>query len=99
MDVSYVRFDQNFPYSTVVTFTDVTYTASIPILSYGGSVFQSGVSTGSVVGDANGNAFSRAPVVTNFTCASIVNPSQCGFAFGETDSRTSRATTSSTRST
>lgn len=83
MDLTYARFDQYSPYTTVVTFTDVTYTAVIPILSYGGSVFQSGVSTGSVVGEANGNAFSRAPVVTNFTCASIVNPSQCGFAFGE----------------
>jgi hypothetical protein len=81
LDLAYARFDAGA--TPTVIFTDVTYTAVVPILSYGGSVFQSGVSTGSASGLANGNPFSVAPVVTNFTCASTVSPSQCSLAFGE----------------
>jgi len=78
------RFDHYDPSPDGVTFTDVTYSAVIPIAVYGGTVFQAGVGTGTITGNANGSPFSVVnPQITNLTCSSVTQAGQCGLQFGE----------------
>lgn len=78
------RFDHYDPSPDGVTFSDVTYSAVIPIAVYGGTVFQAGIGTGTITGNANGSPFSVVnPQITNLTCSSLTQAGQCGIQFGE----------------
>ena len=65
-----------------VLLENVTFTGSVPIGVFGGTVSQLGPGTGTASGTANGVAFSVAPTVYNLTCSSLTAAGQCGVQFG-----------------
>jgi hypothetical protein len=83
LNIDFVRFNLDNPTPNDTDFTDLVYTATIPIAVYGGTVFQAGIGTASITGFANGNPFAVTPQVTNLTCGSTTSPTQCGIQFGE----------------
>jgi hypothetical protein len=83
LDIDFVRFNLDNPTPNDTDFTDLAYTATIPIAVYGGTVFQAGIASGSISGFANGTPFVVTPQITNFTCGSVTSPTQCGIQFGE----------------